>query len=479
MAVVITVDELRSALRLGTTAEETTEVTRLLAYATEAVNRNTPSAPDAIHGEAVIRLAAWLLDAPTSSANVSHADALRSSGAAAILLPWRIHRAGSTAEAVEAVQQAVGSTNNPVTGIGINGTVMTVTFADGTTTNLELPAGTGGGGGGDPVDPPTPGDDPPIVPTWRNGVEYLPRSLVYRSNAIWMARRTNNGVDPAFVNLTDWRFVSGDVFMAGALQAGTYYVNGAIGSEGGAWYIHVGGGSLTLPSTQPAHWERLGGAGFEQSKVDARINALVKTFALVGLRGIQLGDLDSSLSSLLVPDGTGIPVGHVVTKTGAGALSFGWAEPSGGGGGGGGGSTDVKGALIATLAVPAGVDDSPDSIGPWGVADTAPGGVTTPGSDGSQLRMLRTRPSNNVFGLIVQAKVGGTVVDELVLSWGPGYLSSVTTSVGYARLNMSGAHVEFRYQDSGSANHQFGVWTVNQEDYPADLTIEVYLALIG
>ena len=54
MAVTITVAELTAALRLNDTAEETAEVTRLLAYA----------------------------------------NALRSSGAARMLLPYRIHRAG-------------------------------------------------------------------------------------------------------------------------------------------------------------------------------------------------------------------------------------------------------------------------------------------------------------------------------------------------------------------------------------------------
>ena len=50
MAVTITVEGLRAALRLNDTPEETAEVTRLLAYATEAVVQAAPDAPDAWPG---------------------------------------------------------------------------------------------------------------------------------------------------------------------------------------------------------------------------------------------------------------------------------------------------------------------------------------------------------------------------------------------------------------------------------------------
>ena len=42
MAVTITVTELRAALRLNDSAEETAEVTRLLAYSTEAIEQHAP-----------------------------------------------------------------------------------------------------------------------------------------------------------------------------------------------------------------------------------------------------------------------------------------------------------------------------------------------------------------------------------------------------------------------------------------------------
>ena len=94
MAVTLTVEQLAAALRLGDTTDETAEATRLLAYATEAVTKHTPAAPDATANEAAIRLAGYLFDQPNAGRGVMYANALRNSGAAAILLPHRVHRAG-------------------------------------------------------------------------------------------------------------------------------------------------------------------------------------------------------------------------------------------------------------------------------------------------------------------------------------------------------------------------------------------------
>ena len=100
MAVTLTAAELAEAIRIGTSAEETAQVTRLLAYATAAIDRHLgtayATAPDAVVDEAAIRLAGYLFDQPTASSGSAFADALRNSGTAAILLPWRIHRAGRT-----------------------------------------------------------------------------------------------------------------------------------------------------------------------------------------------------------------------------------------------------------------------------------------------------------------------------------------------------------------------------------------------
>lgn len=81
--------------------------TRLLGVVTARVERYASDAPDAIHDEAAIRYAAYLshIPAPTIESKVgevgvsrpanSEAAAFRLSGAAALLSPWRVRRAGS------------------------------------------------------------------------------------------------------------------------------------------------------------------------------------------------------------------------------------------------------------------------------------------------------------------------------------------------------------------------------------------------
>ena len=102
MAVNISVAELAAALRLGDTAEETAQVTRLLAYTTQVVSKHLgteyASTPETIANEAAIRLAGYLFDKPYTTGGVGFADALRFSGAGAIMLPYRLHRAGTVAE---------------------------------------------------------------------------------------------------------------------------------------------------------------------------------------------------------------------------------------------------------------------------------------------------------------------------------------------------------------------------------------------
>ena len=94
LAITITADALRDALRLAETAEETAEVTRLLGVASEAVTKYAPDAPEATANEAVVRMAGYMLDAPLAPRGGGYADALFYSGAAALLGPYRVHRAG-------------------------------------------------------------------------------------------------------------------------------------------------------------------------------------------------------------------------------------------------------------------------------------------------------------------------------------------------------------------------------------------------
>ena len=98
MAVTLTQAELAAALRLGSSAEEVAESTRLLAYATEAVSKHTPEAPTVVSNESAIRLAGYVYDQPFAGVGDRYANALRNSGAARMLLPYRVHRAGAATE---------------------------------------------------------------------------------------------------------------------------------------------------------------------------------------------------------------------------------------------------------------------------------------------------------------------------------------------------------------------------------------------
>lgn len=142
MAVTLTVSELLAALRLGDSTEETAEVTRILAYAALAVEQHAPSAPDIAQNEAVRRLSGYLFDQPEAGRGAAYANALRSSGAARMLLPYKVHRAGYS-DQVEAAQQAVGTVGNPVVDVGYSGDVLTVTYSDGTTEDFTIAGGSG------------------------------------------------------------------------------------------------------------------------------------------------------------------------------------------------------------------------------------------------------------------------------------------------------------------------------------------------
>ena len=144
MAVTIIAAELAAALRLGDTDEELAEATRLLAYTTVAITRHVPTAPDAVHNEAAIRLAGYLYDQPNAGRGTSYANALRNSGSASILLPYRIHSLGVGTAAVAEAQAAVGTAGNPVVSVAFVGRTLVVTLADGTSSSQELPIPDGG-----------------------------------------------------------------------------------------------------------------------------------------------------------------------------------------------------------------------------------------------------------------------------------------------------------------------------------------------
>lgn len=80
--------QLKAALRLGDSAEESAEVDRLLQYARLAIVDRAPDAPMEACNEAIVRLCAYLYDKPSASRNLSYANALRNSGAGSILRSW-------------------------------------------------------------------------------------------------------------------------------------------------------------------------------------------------------------------------------------------------------------------------------------------------------------------------------------------------------------------------------------------------------
>ena len=90
---VITAEELRDALRVGDSEEETAQVTRLHAYAQAAISKRAPDAPEVVSNEAMVRLAAYLYDQPLAPTGDGYASALRNSGAGSILGPYVVVRA--------------------------------------------------------------------------------------------------------------------------------------------------------------------------------------------------------------------------------------------------------------------------------------------------------------------------------------------------------------------------------------------------
>ncbi len=101
MAVTLTAAEMAEAI--GT---DSATATRLLAVATELVNRYAPDVPGTIGNEAVIRAGGWLAEQPPAAITSetegdvrtsympTAVSALRHSGGMALLSPWKIRRAG-------------------------------------------------------------------------------------------------------------------------------------------------------------------------------------------------------------------------------------------------------------------------------------------------------------------------------------------------------------------------------------------------
>ena len=114
MAITLTAEQLRTALRI-TDPDETGEITRLLAVYTEVVQRYSPDAPSNIANEALIRLAAYVYDKPNAPRGTGYSKALANSGAGGLLLPYRVHRAGSVSGGTESTESTPSTGLTPST----------------------------------------------------------------------------------------------------------------------------------------------------------------------------------------------------------------------------------------------------------------------------------------------------------------------------------------------------------------------------
>ncbi len=145
MPVTITPAQVAAANRIGTTTEELAEVGRLLTYATTEIERYLGAAyaltSEAVVNEAARAIVGYIYDSPHASRGAAFANAVRNSGAGRMLLGYRVHRLGSTGDAVAAAQEALGSVENPVVGVAVDAGALVVTLADGSVTREDLPTG--------------------------------------------------------------------------------------------------------------------------------------------------------------------------------------------------------------------------------------------------------------------------------------------------------------------------------------------------
>ena len=103
MAVTLTLVLLREVIE---TDLPDTALSRVLASAKAHVERYAPGAPEDVQNEAAIRAVGYLLEQPAAARRsseigehkeafaVSNVNPLYHSGAAGLLAPWRVHRAG-------------------------------------------------------------------------------------------------------------------------------------------------------------------------------------------------------------------------------------------------------------------------------------------------------------------------------------------------------------------------------------------------
>ena len=269
MAVTLSAAQLAAALRLGDSTEELAEATRLLAFATEAVTKHAPLAPDVAHDESCVRLAAYALDSPSASRGAGYADIGRNSGAWALLLPYRIHRAGSTAAAVAMAQAAVGSPGNPVTNVAVIGSTLTITFADGTNRTDALPAA---GGGSSSYRGAWSSLNAAQRAALQIGDTVLHSGRFWITHIVATARATEPGA--ASASQSDGWHAQPPTYRGVAPAAERHYDPLDVASDGtGAHFICLVEGAYNLSEvTAGPNWAALGGVGATVAEVEGLIN---------------------------------------------------------------------------------------------------------------------------------------------------------------------------------------------------------------
>ena len=105
MAVRATVSDVIRSIRAVDSVDVRAEIEGLLAYASTEVSRIAPGAGYRVHDRAAIAIVGYLYDRPTAGRGLAYSNAIRNSGAGAMLSPYRVHRAGSTAARVAEAEE--------------------------------------------------------------------------------------------------------------------------------------------------------------------------------------------------------------------------------------------------------------------------------------------------------------------------------------------------------------------------------------
>ena len=143
----VTVGQLAAALRVtqGENPAEPllSELTRLLGVGQALVDLWAPAAPTIIKDEAVVLVAGYLFDKPSSPASGrAYANAFGSSGAQALLSPWFV--APSLLDSMAAAITSGGGDGSGIVSVVLDGQDLRFTTAAGAVTEITLPSGGGG-----------------------------------------------------------------------------------------------------------------------------------------------------------------------------------------------------------------------------------------------------------------------------------------------------------------------------------------------